>query len=256
MEAYTGFAEVYDTFMDNIDYSAWSDYVVSILKEYKIEDGLVLDLGCGTGSMTELLAKAGYDMTGIDMSEDMLNIAMKKREQSGHDILYLCQKMQEFELYGTVRAIVSICDCINYVTEKEDVIQTFRLVNNYLDSKGLFIFDMNTPYKFKEQLGDHTFAENREECSFIWENLYDEEEKINEYALTLFVRDGDGRYEKYEEFHYQRAYGIEEMKEMIQTAGLELLAVYDAFTKNAPRPDSDRVYFIARECGKEIEKNE
>ena len=176
MEAYTGFAEVYDTFMDNIDYSAWSEYVIRILKDYGIEDGLILDLGCGTGSMTELLARAGYDMTGIDMSEDMLNIAMKKREQSGHDILYLCQEMQEFELYGTVRAIVSICDCINYVTEKEDVIQTFRLVNNYLDPKGLFIFDMNTPYKFREQLGDHTFAENRDECSIIWENLYDEEE--------------------------------------------------------------------------------
>ncbi len=253
MEAYTGFAEVYDTFMDNIDYSAWSEYVIRILKDYGIEDGLILDLGCGTGSMTELLARAGYDMTGIDMSEDMLNIAMKKREQSGHDILYLCQEMQEFELYGTVRAIVSICDCINYVTEKEDVIQTFRLVNNYLDPKGLFIFDMNTPYKFREQLGDHTFAENREECSFIWENLYDEEEKINEYALTLFVKDEDERYEKYEEFHYQRAYEIEEMKEMIQASGLELLAVYDAFTKEAPRPESDRVYFIARECGKEAE---
>lgn len=253
MEAYTGFAEVYDTFMDNIDYSAWSEYVIRILKDYGIEDGLILDLGCGTGSMTELLARAGYDMTGIDMSEDMLNIAMKKREQSGHDILYLCQEMQEFELYGTVRAIVSICDCINYVTEKEDVIQTFRLVNNYLDPKGIFIFDMNTPYKFREQLGDNTFAENREECSFIWENLYDEEEKINEYALTLFVKDEDERYEKYEEFHYQRAYEIEEMKDMIQASGLELLAVYDAFTKDAPRPESDRVYFIARECGKEAE---
>ena len=144
----------------------------------KLKGKRVLDLGCGTGNVTECLAGAGYDMTGIDMSEDMLNIAMKKRADSGHDILYLCQEMQEFELYGTVRAVVSICDCINYVTEKEDIVQTFRLVNNYLDPEGIFIFDMNTCYKYREILGDNTFAETREDSSFIWENYYDEEDQI------------------------------------------------------------------------------
>lgn len=253
MEAYTGFAEVYDIFMDNIDYKAWTEYVISLLEEYGIEDGLVLDLGCGTGNVTEILAAAGYDMTGIDMSEDMLNIAMKKRAASGQDILYLCQEMQEFELYGTVRAVVSICDCINYVTEKEDIVQTFRLVNNYLDPKGIFIFDMNTSYKYREMLKDNTFAEVREDSSFIWENYYDEEEKINEYALTLFIKDKEsGMYEKFEEEHYQRAYEIEEIIEMIKVSGLEFLAVYDAFTKEAPKENSERVYFIAREKGKAV----
>lgn len=253
MEAYTGFAEVYDIFMDNIDYKAWTEYVISLLKEYGIKDGLVLDLGCGTGNVTEEMAAAGFDMTGIDMSEDMLNIAMKKRANSGHDILYLCQEMQEFELYGTVRAVVSICDCINYVTEKEDIVQTFRLVNNYLDSEGIFIFDMNTSYKYREILGDNTFAEVREDSSFIWENFYDEEEKINEYALTLFIEDKEsGMYEKFEEEHYQRAYEIGEMIQMIEAAGLEFLAVYDAFTKEAPKESSERVYFIAREKGKAV----
>ncbi len=253
MEAYTGFAEVYDIFMDNIDYKAWTEYVISLLKEYGIKDGLVLDLGCGTGNVTEEMAAAGFDMTGIDMSEDMLNIAMKKRANSGHDILYLCQEMQEFELYGTVRAVVSICDCINYVTEKEDIVQTFRLVNNYLDPEGIFIFDMNTSYKYREILGDNTFAEVREDSSFIWENFYDEEEKINEYALTLFIEDKEsGMYEKFEEEHYQRAYEIDEMIQMIEAAGLEFLAVYDAFTKEAPKESSERVYFIAREKGKAV----
>lgn len=253
MEAYTGFAEVYDTFMDNIDYREWSNYLISLLKEHGIQDGLVLDLGCGTGNVTECLAGAGYDMTGIDMSEDMLNIAMKKKEISGYDILYLCQQMQEFELYGTVKAVVSICDCINYVTEKEDLKETFRLVNNYLDPHGIFIFDMNTSYKYKEVLADNTFAETREDSSFIWENYYDEEEKINEYGLTLFIEDKEeGKYERYEEYHYQKAYEIEEIVELIQESGLEFLTVYDAFTREAPKEDSERVYFIAREKGKVV----
>lgn len=251
MEAYTGFAEVYDIFMDNIDYQIWTDYLISLLKEQGIEDGLVLDLGCGTGNVTERLAMAGYDMTGIDMSEDMLNIAIEKREVSGHDILYLCQEMQEFELYGTVRAVVSICDCINYVTEREAVVQTFRLVNNYLDPEGIFIFDMNTSYKYRQLLADNTFAETRDNSCFIWENYYDEEEKVNEYALTLFIEDKEGRkYDRYEEYHYQRAYEIEEMIQMIKESGLEFLKVYDAFTREAPKEDSERVYFIAREKGK------
>lgn len=251
MEAYTGFAEVYDLFMDNIDYEEWSKYVISLLQEYGIKDGLVLDLGCGTGNVTECLAKAGYEMIGVDMSEDMLNIAMKKREMSKQDILYLCQEMQEFELFGTVRAVVSICDCINYVTEKEDLLQTFRLVNNYLDPKGIFIFDMNTSYKYREILAENTFAEARDDSSFIWENYYDEEEKINEYALTLFIEDkSDGKYERFEECHYQRAYEVEEMVELVKQAGMEVLAVYDAFTKEPPKKNSERVYIVAKEQGK------
>lgn len=251
MEAYTGFAEVYDTFMDNIDYPEWTKYVVSLLQEYGIEDGLLLDLGCGTGSMTECLAEAGYDMTGVDMSEEMLGIAMEKRERSGQDILYLCQPMEELELYGTVRAVVSICDCINYVTDPETLLQTFRLVNNYLDPKGIFIFDMNTSYKYQEILAENTFAEVRDDCSFIWENYYDKEEKINEYALTLFVEDKeDKRYDRFEEWHYQRAYEVEEILQLVREAGMEVLAVYDAFTREAPRKDSERVYIVAREQGK------
>ncbi|MDE6314669.1 MAG: class I SAM-dependent methyltransferase [Lachnospiraceae bacterium] len=251
MEAYTGFAEVYDIFMDNIDYPKWTEYVISLLQEYNISEGLVLDLGCGTGSVTECLAAAGYDMTGVDMSEEMLGIAMAKREKSGHDILYLCQPMENFELYGTVGAVVSICDCINYMTDPQELLKTFCLVNNYLDPKGLFIFDMNTSYKYRELLADNTFAEVRDNCSFIWENYYDEEEKINEYVLTLFIEDKeDKRYDRFEECHYQRAYEVGEVLALVKEAGLELVAVYDAFTREAPKEDSERVYIIAREQGK------
>ena len=189
MDAYTSFARVYDTFMDNVPYQEWADYLQELLVEYGIEDGLVLDLGCGTGSMAEELAKRGYDMIGVDNAADMLEIAMEKRMESGYDILYLLQDMREFELYGTVRGIISVCDSVNYITEPEDLRDVFDLVNNYLDPKGIFIFDFNTEYKYREILGEQTIAEDREQSSFIWENYYDEEEKINEYILTLYIQE-------------------------------------------------------------------
>ncbi len=189
MDAYTSFAAVYDTFMDNIPYEEWKSYLKELLKEYGVQDGLVLDLGCGTGTMTELLAADGYDMIGVDNSEEMLEIAREKQIKSGHEILYLLQDMREFELYGTVGAVFSICDSLNYITEPEELKQVFRWVNNYLDPGGIFIFDFNTEYKYREVLGDQTIAEAREDCSFIWDNYYYEEERINEYELNLFIRE-------------------------------------------------------------------
>ncbi len=251
MDAYTSFAAVYDTFMDNIPYEAWSEYLIGLLREYQVEDGLVLDLGCGTGNMTELLAKAGYDMIGIDNAEEMLEIAMEKRTESGHDILYLHQDMREFELYGTVKAIVSICDSVNYITEEEELLEVFRLANNYLDPKGVFIFDFNTIHKYRDILGNQTIAEDREDCSFIWDNYYYEEEEINEYELSLFIREKDSDlYRKYQETHFQRAYDLEAIQNLIEESGLVFVTAYDAFTKNAPTEMSERIYVIAQEKGK------
>ena len=252
MEAYTSFARVYDTFMDNVPYKEWADYLGKILKEYGIDDGLVLDLGCGTGSMTEMLASSGYDMIGVDNAEEMLEIAMEKKVESGHDILYLLQDMREFELYGTVRAVISACDSVNYITDDEDLTEVFRLVNNYLDPEGLFVFDFNTEYKYREILGEQTIAEDREECSFIWDNYYDEDERINEYELTLFVREDEeaSLYRKYQESHFQKAYTLREMRGLLEKAGLKFVAAYDAYTKKAPMYTSERITVIAREYGK------
>lgn len=251
MEAYTSFASVYDTFMDNIPYEEWSLYVRELLTEYGVTEGLVLELGCGTGTMTELLASSGYDMIGIDNAEEMLEIALEKKLSSGHDILYLLQDMREFELYGTVKAVVSICDSINYIMEEEELTEVFRLVNNYLDPKGIFIFDFNTVYKYRELLGDRTIAENRDECSFIWDNYYYDEEEINEYELSLFIREGESDYyRKYKETHYQKAYRLETVKRLIEQSGLEYITAYDAFTHEEPRENSERIYVIARERGK------
>ena len=251
MDAYTSFAEVYDMFMDNIPYEDWCGYLTSLLKEYGINDGLVLDLGCGTGTLTELLAKEGYDMIGVDVSEDMLQEAIEKRAESGLPILYLLQDMREFELYGTVRAGVSICDSLNYILDYDDLAHVFSLVNNYLDPKGMFIFDLNTEAKF-QAMGSETIAEVRDEGSFIWENEYDEEEKINSYDLTLFIREEDDLYRRYQETHFERAWSLDEIKKALTEAGMEFVAAYDAFTKNAPRKESDRIYVVAREHGKEV----
>lgn len=244
MDAYTGFAAVYDELMDNIPYEEWGKYLIDLLNEYGIKDGIVLDLGCGTGNITEILANNGYDMIGVDNSQEMLNIAMEKR---GDDtsILYLLQDMRGFELYGTVAAVVSICDSLNYLTEYEDVVDTFKLVKNYLDPGGIFIFDLNTVGKF-EQIGESVIAEDREDCSFIWENTFYEEERINEYNLSIFVQGEDGRYDKFTENHYEKAYYLEEIRQALDEAGLEYITAYEAFTKNPANDNQERVYVIAR----------
>lgn len=277
MEAYTDFAQVYDTFMDETPYEEWAQFLAELIEKYGIskpcvnvgtksdskqengadlldsERNLVLDLGCGTGSLTELMSKKGYDMIGVDFSQEMLNIALEKKEASGSNILYLCQDMRELDLYSTVGTVISICDSVNYLLEEEEVEETFRLVNNYLYPGGLFVFDFNTVYKYEQVIGDATIAENRDDCSFIWENYYHEEECINEYDLTIFVRDGEEEdiFRRFNETHYQRGYTLAQMKELIKKAGLKFLFALDADTHEEPTEISERIYIIARECEKQ-----
>ncbi len=272
MEAYTGFALVYDRFMDNIPYDMWCGYLRKLLVKNGIASGLVAELGCGTGNMTMRLCGYGYDMIGIDSSEDMLAIAREKLflqegisggESFGMPILYLWQDMRELELYGTVAAFVSVCDSMNYLLEEQDLLQVFRLVNNYLDPGGLFVFDLKTEYYF-EHLAENTIAENRPEASFIWENFYDRKTKINQYDLTIYAS-GEWLEEKagsaeemedaeepkaffrFDETHFQRAYSLAAIKELLEKAGMEFLSVYDAFTEQEPQEDSERIYVLARE---------
>ena len=247
MDAYTSFALVYDLFMDNVPYEEWGEYLNKLFKEYGIEDGLLLDLGCGTGKLTRFLAEKGYDMIGVDCSYEMLDIA---REQSDESILYLLQDMREFELYGTVRGIYSACDSLNYILEEDELREVFALVNNYLDPGGLFVFDLNTPYKYTELLAENTFAETRDEGSFIWENYYDEEEKINEYDLTLYIKEEDGRFQRFEETHIQKCYELTTVQRLLEEAGMEFVAAYDAYTKEPVSEESEKVLVIARERGK------
>ncbi len=247
MSSYETFSEVYDEFMDNLPYDEWVEYMDSLLREQGVEPGaLLMELGCGTGKVTEMFYDRGYKMVGLDLSADMLGIAMDKGRSKDGEILYLLQDMTEMELYGTFDAFYSIGDSMNYILEPEDLTRVFSLVNNYLDPNGVFIFDLKTQYLFEEVMADNTFADDREEISFIWDNYYYEDEKINEYGVNIFLRAEDGRYDKFMETHYQKAYSVDEVKAMIEAGGMEFVAVYDAFTKNPPRPDSERLYYIAR----------
>ena len=172
-------------------------------------------------------------------------------KKNNYEILYLNQDMREFELYGTVAAVVSICDSMNYITEKEDLLTTFKLVRNYLDPGGVFIFDMNTPYYYRKKLGEQTICENRDEGSFIWENYYDPDTKINEFDMTIYIRRNTNDaahelYERFEETHFQRAYSIAEVKALLKRAGLKDIKVYKAFTKDTPDTVTERVYFLAK----------
>ena len=167
MGSYENFARVYDGLMDNVPYEEWAQFILNLLQKRKITEGLVLELGCGTGKLMTLLGKAGFDMIGVDNSVEMLQIA---REKTSQDFLYLLQDMREFELYGTVKAVISVCDSVNYITKKEELRKVFQLVNNYLDPEGLFIFDFNTEYKYRELIGETVIAEDREDVSFIWFN--------------------------------------------------------------------------------------
>lgn len=247
MDAYTSFAQVYDLFMDNVPYEQWGEYLDNLFKEYGIQDGLLLDLGCGTGKLTRFMSEKGYDMIGVDYSYEMLDIA---KSESDETILYLLQDMREFELYGTVRGIYSACDCLNYILEEDELREVFALANNYLDPGGIFVFDINTPYKYRELLAENTFAETREEGSFIWENYFDEEEEINEYDLTLYIKDADGRFQRFEETHYQRCYDLATIQRLLTETGMEFVAAYDAYTKAPVSEESEKVLVIARERGK------
>ena len=249
MNAYRSLAEIYDEFMEDVPYEKWSEQIIKWLQEYHVNNGLLLELGCGTGTMTEALTCANYDMIGIDSSEDMLAVAQNKKDKSDSHILYLQQDMRDIELHGNVRAVVSTCDVVNYILEPEELCQVFERVNQYLEPGGIFLFDFNTEYKYREIMGQQIFAEDRDIASYVWDNDYDEESRINEYQLTLFVKESD-LYRKYQEVHYQRGYTLEEMKKLLEHAGMEFVQAYDDYTDKEVRQTSERICIIARERGK------
>ena len=247
MGSYENFARVYDELMDNVPYEEWAQFILNLLQDRKITEGLVLELGCGTGKLMTLLGKAGFDMIGVDNSVEMQQIA---REKTSQDFLYLLQDMREFELYGTVKAVISVCDSVNYITKKEELRKVFQLVNNYLDPEGLFIFDFNTEYKYRELIGETVIAEDREDVSFIWFNEYDEESHLNDIDLKVFVQEEGDIYRKFQEEHIQRGYTLDEIKQLLEESGLIFLEAYEEYTTQAPQPDSGRIVVVAQEHGK------
>ena len=274
-ESYRSFASVYDEFMDGTDYRLTADRITEMISRYGLskpshlrtgaseakdvllaaEKNLVVDLGCGTGKFTEILADRGYDVMGIDLSQEMLGIALERRDKRGHRTLYLCQDMREFELYGTAGTFVSVGDSVNYLLTDEDMDKLFRRVNTFLFPGGIFVFDFKTLHLYRDVIGDSTIAEDRDDCSFIWENWFDEETNINEYDLTLFIRDeagekDDNLFRKYREIHRQRGYTLDEMKKFASVAGLIWVTEMDSDTMGPVTAGTERILCVVREKGK------
>lgn len=275
-ESYRSFASVYDEFMDGTDYQLTADRIQDMITRFGVskptqkrtgaseahdvllaaEKNLVVDLGCGTGKLTEILADRGYDVMGIDLSEEMLGIALERRDSLRHRTLYLCQDMREFELYGTAGAFVSVGDSVNYLLADDDMVRLFKRVNTFLFPRGIFVFDFKTLHLYRDVIGDSTIAEDREDCSFIWENWFDDESRINEYDLSLFIREkgteDDNLFRKYQEIHRQRGYTLEEMKSFAKEAGLTWIADMDSDTMGPVSEESERILCVVRENGKKL----
>lgn len=242
---YQNFAYIYDQLMYDVDYAAWVDYLEKIFKKFSLEPQLVTDLGCGTGSLCIEMAKRGYDMIGIDLSEDMLSCAREKSGAQGLDLLFLHQDMTAFELYGTVDVLLCLMDSINYITNKREVKKVFKLVHNYLNPGGLFIFDINTRYKLEHTLGNNIFYEVGEDITYLWQNRYNKKTRTCEFDLTFFVREGEVHH-KYEELHREKVYEIQDMEEFIAESGLTLCGIFDELSFKPPAKDSQRLFFVCR----------
>lgn len=244
MKEYFDFAYVYDKLTENVNYSHLADYIEEIFKKYlENRPELILDLACGTGSMANILSDRGYDMIGVDSSYDMLNVAMEKR--GDRNILYLNQDAGEFELYGTVDAIVCLQDSINYITDEESIDGLFWGADNYLNPGGLFIFDVNTLYKFENVLGKNTLTYDDDEIFYSWENEYIPEDSLHNMYLTFFVKEDDV-YHRFDEHHLQRYYSEEFLDGYIRKYGFEKLGVFAERTFEKPHKSSERIFYILR----------
>lgn len=247
--SYGEFAYIYDQLMQDMDYDLWINYIKRIFERFNVKPNIILELACGTGNFCIRLARQGYDMIGLDISQDMLNVAVPKAKDSNVDVLLLQQDMKNFELYGTVDVILCLLDSINYITSESDLLQVFKLVKNYLNPGGLFIFDINSAYKLKKVLGNNIFTvdedENENGIFYVWENNYDQKSKICEFYLTFFICDGE-KYDRVDEIHREKAYSISSIRKYVRQAGLELLGIYNELTFEAPQSDSERIFFIVR----------
>lgn len=243
---YQAFSVIYDRVMCEIPYDEWFEKLSALLKRQGKGGGHLCELGCGTGEMAGRFFDAGYEVTGIDLSPDMLARAVDKRRE-GQEILYVNQDMTHFSLHKRADVVLCICDSINYLLDEEELLQTFQCVRDNLTEDGLFVFDMKTEYCYADVLGDTVRVEDDDGYTVIWENCYNREDKINEYMLTMFLYQEDVRlYERYDECHCQRAYTREEVEGLLSRAGLALQACYGAGMDQEPGEQEERMYFIAR----------
>lgn len=246
-QAYEKFAAYYDRLMADVDYSAWADYLIALLQENGIlQEQAVLDCACGTGEITLRLHRAGYRMTGADASASMLERAQQKARKSGAKIAFVQQTLQNICVHKPVSAITCACDGVNYLLSKEEALAFFTGANHALKEGGLLLFDVSSAYKLEHILGGQTFGEDEPECTYLWQNCFDPESRLLEMRLAFFTPDGSGAYSRFDERHVQRAHTQAELTELLLQAGFSPIGVYDAFTKQPPNTNSERIQFVSR----------
>ena len=249
--AYGIFARFYDEFTENIDYQKRGEYFDSIIKRFGgIKNGKLLDLACGTGSLSEVMSSMGYDVTGADISEDMLAEAEHKRFQTGSNILYILQDMTELALDKPVDIVICALDSLNHLAGEGEVEKAFSSVSQNLKDGGLFIFDMNSIYKHSEILGNNRFVYERDDVFFVWQNEY-ENGRVDIF-LDFFIPLESGLYERYSEDFSEIAYSTEKMTELLEKTGFSQLAIYGDDSFEQPNEHTERLIFVAQKNNKKI----
>lgn len=247
MDQYKDFAFIYDELMNEVDYNGWVEYIEKIIEKEGTKVQNILELACGTGNLTIPLTKKNYDIAGIDISEEMLGVAREKAEKEGVELVLLQQDIAELDFDITnLDCVLCACDGFNYITYDEDLESVFKKTYELLKENGLFIFDISSFYKLSSVLGNNMYGENREDVAYMWQNYFDDEENLVEMELAFFVKDEDGRFERFEEVHQQRAYTEEEILDMLQSVGFKDIKVYSDFTFEAPKEDSERIFFVGK----------
>lgn len=237
---------VYDKLLrEEINYTQWADKIESVFALHMPQrPEIILDLGCGTGNMTLEMAKRGYDMIGVDISEDMLSVASQRASEN--NILFLNQDMRNFELYGTVGAVLCCLDGINYLTGKDDLEKCFLCVHNYLDPGGIFIFDVNTPHKFENIFGDNSYILEDDGIFCGWQNSYNKKTKICDFYLTIFERTQNNTYKRSDEIHRERQYSKKHLTQALKNCNFDLISFQDGFLNGEITPESERWSITAK----------
>lgn len=243
--SYSSFASVYDELTVNVDYKKRAEYVASILRDFEISDGLLLDLACGTGSMAIEFSQMGYEVIATDASADMLMEAQNKAYDAEQSIMFLCQKMQETDLYGTVRAIVCALDSINHLQNTDELNNTFCVLKNFIDDGGIMVFDVNTLYKHQQILGNNTFVYDEKNVYCVWQNkLLDDNRTVN-INLDFFVK-GSAGYQRFNENFCETAFTDEEITSAAESNGFKVVKRYRDLSCGGPKDDTERVYYVVR----------
>lgn len=245
MAAYSIMARFYDEFTDDVPYRQWAEFLKQIFDRFNAAPELVLDLACGTGSLTKLLAEDGYDMIGVDMSPDMLSVAAGKTGMMEKRPMFLCQRMESLDLYGTVDAAVCALDSVNYLADLISLGAAFDRVGLFLNDGGLFVFDVNTDEKFRA-MDTQVYVRESEDCFCAWQADYDEDTRIMHYLLDFFAHIGGTKYQRYTENHTERAHTREELVAALDHAQMDLLGVFGELALRDPVRDEQRVFYVAR----------